>query len=96
MNILKSKNVLIYILIVFIVILIATGLFICFNTINKKDEISTEPISMNETFNNELDNETDISTLEEFPEYITNEITQNNENTTATNPKGSTTNNKKR
>ena len=84
-----------YILIVFIVILIATGLFICFNTINKKDEISTEPISMNETFNNELDNETDISTLEEFPEYITNEITQNNENTTATNPKGSTTNNKK-
>lgn len=95
MNILKSKNVLIYILIVFIVILIAIGLFICFNTINKKDEISTEPISMNETFNNELDNETDISTLEEFPEYITNEITQNNENTTATNPKGSTTNNKK-
>lgn len=93
MNILKSKNVLIYILIVFIVILIAIGLFICFNTINKKDEISTEPISMNETFNNELDNEIDISNLEESTEDITNEIALNNENNNINNTK--TANNKK-
>lgn len=92
MNIFKSKNVLMSILIVFISILIAIGLFIC---VNKNNEISTEPISTNETFTNELDNEIDISNLEEHPEDITNEITQNNENTDITNPTTNTANNKK-
>ena len=56
MNIFKSKKVLMSILIFFIIVLISIGLFICFNIVNKKDEISTEPISMNETFTNELSN----------------------------------------
>lgn len=92
MNIFKSKNVLMSILIVFISILITIGLFIC---VNKNNEISTEPISTNETFTNELDNEIDISNLKEHPEDITNEITQNNENTDITNLTTNNANNKK-
>ena len=36
MNIFKSKKVLMSILIVFLIVLISIGLFICFNNVNKK------------------------------------------------------------
>ncbi len=94
MNIFKSKKVLMSILIFFIIVLISIGLFICFNIVNKKDEISTEPISMNETFTNELSNEIDITNLEESPEDIVNEI--NNENTIVANQKANNSNNTKK
>lgn len=94
MNIFKSKKVLMSILIVFLIVLISIGLFICFNIVNKKDEISTEPISMSETFTNELSNEIDITNLEESPEDIVNEI--NNENTIVANQKANNSNNTKK
>lgn len=96
MNIFKSKKVLMSILIFFLIVLISIGLFICFNNVNKKDEISTEPISMNETFTNELSNEIDITNLEESPEDIVNEITQNDENTIVANQKDNNSNNTKK
>lgn len=96
MNIFKSKKVLMSILIVFLIVLISIGLFVCFNNVNKKDAISTEPISMNETFTNELSNEIDITNLEESPEDIVNEITQNDENTIVANQKDNNSNNTKK
>lgn len=80
MNIFKSKTVLISIIIV-LLILISIGLFLCFNDMNKKDSISTEPINMNEVSFQELDEEIDISDLEEITENtINNENNQSNEN----------------
>lgn len=79
MNIFKSKGILFSILFAIIATLLATGLFICFNNISKKNEISTQPINMNETFTNELINEIDLNILEE-----TIENTVNNENNQTT------------
>lgn len=79
MNIFKSKNMLISIIIL-LFILISIGLFICFNDIYKKDTISTEPVNMNEVSLQELDEEIDISNLEETTENtINNENNQSNE-----------------
>ena len=51
---------------------------------------------MNETFTNELSNEMDITNLEESPEDIINEITQNNENIIVANQKTNYSNNTKK
>lgn len=93
MNIFNFKNILMSILLVIIVILLATGLFICFNNINKNNEVSAEPISMNEISLEQSDEEIDISTLTESSDDIANEITQNNETSTITNSKINNTNN---
>lgn len=79
MNIFKSKNVLISIIVILLV-LISIGLFLCFNDINKKDSISAEPVSSNDVSLQESNEEIDILDLEQSTRDFTNEIVQENEN----------------
>lgn len=79
LEMLKSKKVLIIAISVILIFIIA-GVLIYFNWINKKEEISTQPININETTVEGLNEEnTDYNQIEEIPENIIeeNEAEQN-------------------